>query len=80
MTAYPVTCLVDLADGYRTTITIEDGDAEQRSVARMTVQSEHPPITLRIELSPESVEALMRELSERASPLAGDPIKEEAKT
>lgn len=81
MTAYPVTCIVDLSDGYRTSITIEDGDAESGSLARITIQSEQPAATLRIELSPEAVRAIIDELSTRddaaylASPLAGDPTE-----
>lgn len=64
MTAYPVTCLVDCEDGYRTTITIErgtDADAEQDIIARLIVSTddgkEH-----RIGLSPEAVHALIKEL------------------
>ena len=65
MAAYPVMCLVDLADGYRTSFTIEDGDVEEGSIARMTIQSEHPAATIRVELSPDAVEAILDELTRR---------------
>lgn len=35
MTAYPVTYVVDLEDGYRTTITVEDGDPLVEQLTRL---------------------------------------------
>lgn len=63
MTAYPVTCLVDQEDGYRTVLTLEDGDAEACSVGRLVIQFDRDVRAARIELSPEAARALVEQLT-----------------
>lgn len=66
MTAYPVTCLVDYADGYRTTITVEDAsdaDIEAGALKRLIITTDK--IEYRIGLSPDAVDALVKALRRR---------------
>lgn len=63
MTAYPVMCLVDQEDGYRTVLTLEDGDAEAGSIGRLVIQFDRDVSTARIELSPEAARALVEQLT-----------------
>lgn len=63
VTAYPVMCLVDQEDGYRTALTLEDGDAEAGSIGRMVIQFDRDVSTARIELSPEAARALVEQLT-----------------
>ena len=63
MTAYPVMCLVDQEDGYRTALTLEDGDAEAGSVGRLVIQFDRDVSTARIELSPEAARAMVEQLT-----------------
>mgnify|MGYP000863030598 FL=1 len=65
MTAYPVTCLVDNEDGYRTTITVEDGDEEAGAVARLVVVFDRDTEEARIDLSPDAARAIVRDLRRR---------------
>lgn len=60
MTAYPVTCLVDQEDGFRAVLTLEDGDPEAGSIARVIVHTERPTTELRVELSLEAAVAFDR--------------------
>lgn len=66
MTAYPVTCLVDDEDVYRTVITLEepsDADTEMGAIARLRIMTNDGK-TLQVVLSPEAAEALERRLRE----------------
>ena len=65
MSAYPVTCLVDLEDGYRTTITIEDGGEESDAVARLVLIFDRETKEARVELSLDAARALVRDLRRR---------------
>lgn len=67
MTAYPATHLVDYEDGYRTTITAEDAsdtDTERGALKVLTIEGAGVDEThgLRIRLSPEAVDALVKAL------------------
>lgn len=62
MTAYPVTCVVDCENGYRTVVMVEDGDVERGSVARLVVEHDTEVKHARIELSPEAASVLVRAL------------------
>ena len=65
MTAYPVTCLVDNEDGYRTTVTVEDGDVEAGAVARLVLVFDRDTKEARIDLSPDAARAIVRDLRRR---------------
>lgn len=65
MTAYPVTCLVDYEDGERATLTVEDAsdaDVEAGAIKRLVIVGPFAAKELRIGLSPEAVDALVRAL------------------
>lgn len=69
MTAHPATHLVDYEDGYRTTITIEDAsDTDTEAGALKVLVIEGAGVdggALRIRLSPEAVDAMVRALRRR---------------
>lgn len=67
MTAYPATLLVDYEDGYRTTVTVEDAsdsDTEAGAIKRIVIVADEGR-ELRIRLSPEAVDAMVRALRRR---------------
>ncbi len=64
MTAHPTFCLLDLEDGVRTVITIEDPsdcDAEQGAIARIVIVADDKR-TASIGLSVEAVDGLIEAL------------------